>query len=204
MDYIIMDFNVLRKFIILTAVAILMPLCAVAQRLALKTNVIGDAALSPNVAVEVGLAPKWTLDVSGQFNAWTVGKEHKWKHWVVQPEARYWLCERFVGHFFGVHALGGQYNVGRIGIKSLDFLGTDFSQLADRRYQGWGAGAGVAYGYVWPVNKHWNLEAEFGFGWVYTRSDIYPCAECGTKIREGKVHNYVGPTKVAFNVVYVF
>lgn len=134
MDYIIMDFNVLRKFIILTAVAILMPLCAVAQRLALKTNVIGDAALSPNVAVEVGLAPKWTLDVSGQFNAWTVGKEHKWKHWVVQPEARYWLCERFVGHFFGVHALGGQYNVGRIGIKSLDFLGTDFSQLADRRY----------------------------------------------------------------------
>lgn len=100
MDYIIMDFNVLRKFIILTAVAILMPLCAVAQRLALKTNVIGDAALSPNVAVEVGLAPKWTLDVSGQFNAWTVGNEHKWKHWVVQPEARYWLCERFVGHFF--------------------------------------------------------------------------------------------------------
>ncbi len=94
-----MDNTVLRKFIILTAVVLLMPVAAMSQRWALKTNIIGDAALSPNVAVEVGLAPKWTFDLSGQFNAWTIGDGHKWKHWVVQPEARYWLCERFSGHF---------------------------------------------------------------------------------------------------------
>lgn len=177
---------------------------AMAQDVAIKTNLIGDALLNPNLAVEVGVAPKWTVELSGQWNAWTIGNDHRWKHWVVQPEARYWFCERFSGHFVAIHALGGQYNVGNIGIKKLTFLGTDFSKLCDRRYQGWGVGAGVAYGYSWPVAKHWNVEAEIGVGWVYTRSDVYPCAECGDKIQSGKVHNYVGPTKLAVNIEYLF
>ena len=90
---------------------------AMAQDVAIKTNLIGDALLNPNLAVEVGVAPKWTVELSGQWNAWTVGNDHRWKHWVVQPEARYWFCERFSGHFVAIHALGGQYNVGNIGIK---------------------------------------------------------------------------------------
>lgn len=175
-----------------------------AQTFAVKTNVIGDALLNPNIAIEAGIAPKWTIDLSGQWNAWTIGNGHKWKHWVIQPEARYWLCERYLGHFVGLHLLGGQYNVGHIGIKKLNFLGTDFSKLRNQRYQGWGAGAGIAYGYAWPIAKHFGIEAEIGFGWVYTRSDVYPCAECGNKIQSPKVHNYVGPTKAAVNIEYLF
>lgn len=33
------------------------------------------------------------------------------KHWLVQPEARYWFCEAFNGHFLALHALAGQFNV---------------------------------------------------------------------------------------------
>lgn len=174
-----------------------------AQKVAIKTNTLSDVTLSPNVGIEVGLAPKWTLDVSGEFNAWTVGDGHKWRHWFVQPEARYWFCERFAGHFLGVHAIGKQFNIGNLNTNFM-FLGTDFSQLRHKRYQGWGAGAGVAYGYAWPVGKHWNVEAEFGFGWIWTQFDSYPCAECGTRIDHNKTHNYIGPTKVAVNLVYVF
>lgn len=74
-----------------------MSLCASAQ-VALKTNVLYDAALSPNIGVEVGLSKKFSLEVSGQGNFWTVN-DHKWKHWLVQPEARYWFCQPFGGHF---------------------------------------------------------------------------------------------------------
>ena len=80
----------------------------------------------------------------------------------------------------------------------------DFRKLLDNRYQGWGAGAGIAYGYAWPVHRHWNIEAEIGFGWIYTRFDSYPCAECGRKIDSDRPHNYVGPTKAALNIVYLF
>ena len=86
---------------------------AFAQRAALKTNIVSDALLSPNLAIEVGLAPKWTLNLAGQLNLWTTGG-HKWRHWLVQPEARYWFCRRFQGHFLGLHAIGGEFNFGNI------------------------------------------------------------------------------------------
>lgn len=167
-----------------------------------KTNLIGDALLSPNIAFEFGLAPKWSLDLSGELNLWDVNG-HKWKHWVVQPEARYWLCSRFAGHFFGLHALGGQYNFGHIK-NGIHFLGSNFSNLTDHRYQGWGVGAGVAYGYAWILNKHWNFEAEIGIGWIYTKFDTYECADCGKKVASDQHHNYFGPTKAALSVVYLF
>ena len=174
-----------------------------AQDAAIKTNLLYDATLSPNFGAEVGLAPRWTLDLSGNFNLWTVGNGHKWRHWLVQPEARYWFCQRFAGHFLGFHALGGQYNAGKLDLP-FSFLGTNFRNLKDRRYEGWGVGAGVAYGYAWPVSKHWNIEAEFGFGWIWTKFDSYPCADCGNRLDHGKTHNYIGPTKVAVNLVYLF
>lgn len=190
--------------IILSSLAALsVPTLTSAQEAGLKTNLIGDALLNPNLALEIGLAPRWTLDVSGQMNLWTVGNGHKWRHWVVQPEARYWFCQSFAGHFLGFHALGGQYNVGNLDM-NFKFLGTDFSKLKDRRYEGWGIGAGVAYGYAWPLSRHWNLEAEVGFGWIWTKSNVFPCGECGSEIQHGKVHNYVGPTKLALNIEYVF
>lgn len=171
-----------------------------AQDVALKTNLVSDALLNPNLGIEIGLAPKWSLDVSGQLNLWRI-KDHKWRHWLAQPEARYWFCRRFIGHFVGLHAIGGEYNFGNLDIP-FKFLGSDFRKLKHNRYQGWGAGAGIAYGYAWAVHPRWNIEAEIGIGWIYTRFSSYPCAECGTKIDDNRPHNYFGPTKAAVNIVY--
>lgn len=184
--------------------AALVSLDASGQKAAVKTNLLYDiAAYTANLGVEIGLAPRWTLDVSANYNGWTLSDNRRWKHWVVQPEARYWLCDRFAGHFFGLHAHGGQFNIG--GLKNgISFLGSDFSKLENRRYQGWLAGAGIAYGYSWILGKHWNLEAEIGLGYIYTHFDTYPCADCGRKIAEDGSHHYVGPTKAAINLVYMF
>lgn len=173
------------------------------QKYAIKSNLLYDATLSPNLGAEFTVAPKWSVDVSGNLNAWDVSG-HKWKHWLLQPEARYWLCDAMAGHFIAAHLLGGQYNIGNIDLGGFNFLGTNLSHLKDRRYQGWFVGAGVAYGYSWILDRHWNLEAEVGIGWAYTRFDAYPCSECGTKLTNDRVHNYFGPTKLALNIVYTF
>lgn len=172
------------------------------QKAGIKTNILADGFLSPNLGVEIGMSPKWTFDLTGEVNFWTVN-EHKWKHWLVQPEFRYWFCERFAGHFIGFHALAGEYNFGNIH-NDVKFLNNDFRILSHHRVQGWGAGAGFAYGYSWILADHWNLEAEIGVGWVYTRYDVYPCAECGTKLESNRVHNYVGPTKLSVALEYLF
>lgn len=188
---------------LLIALASSLAFTATAQTAAIKTNVLDDAFANINLGAEFGLAPKWTLDVSGSFNAWNFSDNKMWKHWYLQPEARYWLCDRFDGHFFGVHAFAGQYNVG--GIKHLtNFLGTDFGALKDYRFQGWFAGAGIAYGYAWALSRHINLEAEIGFGWAYTRYDKFERVGCGQRVDHRHPHNYVGPTKAALNFVYIF
>lgn len=172
-----------------------------AQHVGIKTNLISDAIASPNLGVEVGLAPKWSLDLSGQLNLWTI-HDHKWKHWMAQPEARYWFCETFMQSFIGIHAVGGQFNVGNIN-NNINFLGSNFSRLKDYRYEGWAAGGGIAYGYAWAFAKHFNLEFEIGVGYVYVKYKRFECDQCSTPKGRGH-HNYFGPTKAAINFEYIF
>lgn len=197
--------NSFKKYMRLQAALVALVLCAgmaYGQKVGIKSNLLYDAALTPSLGVEVGVAPKWTIDLSAQLNDWAVDGR-RWKQWFVQPEARYWFCRRFSGHFVGAHLIGGQYNFGQLNLP-FKFLGTDFHELKDHRWQGWAAGAGVAYGYSWILDKHWNFEAEIGLGWLYTRYDTYRCADCGRKVKSDTPHNYVGPTKAALNIVYLF
>lgn len=191
----------IKKVLCLLIFALSTCVVAKGQDVAVKTNVLYDATATVNAGLEFGLAPRWTLDLSGNYNGWQVNG-HKWKHWLAQPEARYWFCDRFSRHFLGFHALGGQFNVGQIK-NNVKILGTDFSPLTDHRYQGWAVGAGVAYGYAFILGRHWNLELEVGFGYAYLQYDKFECAECGRKVGDGNRH-YVGPTKAAVNLVYVF
>ena len=192
----------IRKTLCLLIFALCAVLPAKSQKVAVKSNLLNDAMLNVNAGVEFGLARRWTFDLTGDYNAWTVN-ERKWKHWLLQPEFRYWFCDRFSGHFLGFHALGGRYNFGNLR-NNISMFGSDLSQLTHNRYQGWAVGGGIAYGYAWILGKHWNLEAEIGFGYLYTRFDSFECQECGRQIDNNKPHNYIGPTKAAINLVYLF
>lgn len=192
----------IRKLILLSCLVFAFSFGTKAQNVGIKTNLISDAVTSPNLGFEFRMAPKWTMDISGQLNAWNI-HQRRWRHWMVMPEARLWFCEAFQESFLGFHLLGGQYNVGNINPLIGSFLGSDFSQLKDHRFQGWGIGAGVAYGYDWILSKHWNLEFEIGVGFIYTWFDKYPCAVCGTKEDSGK-HVYYGPTKLSLAIEYLF
>lgn len=90
----------MKKRIFIALVALDSLICpALAQKTAVKTNLLYDATTTMNLGVEFGLSPKWTLDVSGNYNPWTFSKNKKWKHWLVQPEARYWFCNKMMGSF---------------------------------------------------------------------------------------------------------
>lgn len=190
------------KALLLCGIALL-AVNAKAQDVAIKTNLLYDATTTANAGIEVAIAPKWTFDLSANLNAWRYSEGRQWRHWLAQPEARYWLCNTFAGHFFAAHLIGGQYNFGHLDLP-FSFLGSDFRNLKDKRYQGWFAGAGIAYGYSWILNRHWNIEAEIGIGWAYTRYDTFNCAGCHKKIESDRSHNYFGPTKAAVNLVYTF
>lgn len=159
---------------------------------AVKTNLLYAATTTPNLGVEIGLSEKYTLDISAGYNPWTFSNHKKLKHILVQPELRYWTCERFNGHFFGLHAHYAHFNV--CDVKPLTKKGY--------RYQGDLYGGGLSYGYHWILGNHWSLEATIGVGYAYIDYKKYECRDCGDKIKDSH-KNYFGPTKVGLNLIYV-
>lgn len=184
------------NLIVLSFLFVMMTGVCKAQQVAVKTNLLYLATATPNLAVEFATGAKHTLSIGGGWQPWELSDSKKLKHWLVQPEFRYWPCETFNGHFFGIHALGGQFNA--YGIR-LPF--GIFSSLEDNRYQGWAAGGGLTYGYQWILSRRWNLELSAGVGYVYIDYKKYKCWQCGRPIEKSH-HNYFGPTKVNITLVY--
>lgn len=163
-----------------------------AQEVAAKTNLLYDITTTFNLGLEVGLGPRMTLDISGNYNPWRF-HDYRLKHGLIQPELRYWTCEKFNGHFFGLHGFYGSYNVGGLPFNS---------NIRHNRYQGYLYGGGLSYGYQWILSDHWNLEASIGLGYAYIRYKKYPCEDCGEMIKKDH-RNYIGPTKAAISLIYI-
>ncbi|MGL5689448.1 MAG: DUF3575 domain-containing protein [Bacteroidales bacterium] len=173
-----------------------------AQKIAVKTNLLyGGITLTPNLGAEISIAPRWTLDLTGGYNPWnlhgSISNNKKLVHWLVEPEARYWLCQKFSGHFFGTHLLFSQYNISQ---HRLPWLLGKGSQ--NYRYEGNAAGGGLTYGYQFILGNHWNLEASIGIGYARLWYDKFNCLKCGEKL-ESSHRNYFGPTKAAISIVYL-
>jgi len=174
------------------------------NKVGVKTNLVSDALLSPNLGVDFVIAKHWSLDLQASFSAWDSWGGASLRHVLFQPEVRYWLCDHLARHFFALHLLGGKCDVG--GFDYLDFTmpkDVNLSNFATRRYDGWGLGAGLSWGYDFVLGTHWNLEVEVGAGYVYLNYDITEISSgdsMGTDVRK----NYFGPTKAALNLIYVF
>ncbi|MGI6074559.1 MAG: DUF3575 domain-containing protein [Fermentimonas sp.] len=169
-----------------------------AQKVGAKTNFAWwGIAGSPNLQLELKTGAKSTLELGAGFNPFTFSDNKKAKHWLAQPEIRYWFCEPFNGSFFGFHLLGGQMNVG-----GWDINVGRLSKFKDHRYQGWFYGAGVSYGYQWILSPRWNFELNLGGGYARLEYDKFPCAKCGVKEDSGN-YNYFGVTKAAISLVYM-
>lgn len=166
-------------------------------KVALKTNLLYDATTTFNLGVEFKLSSKYTLDLSANYNPWTFSDKKKFKHVLVQPEIRYWLCEPFYGHFFGLHGIYTHYNIANLKIP----FGL-YNDMENHRYQGDGYGVGVSYGYHWLLSSRWSLEASVGVGYIYFDRKKYLGHKCGKFINE-RGSNYFGPTKLGLSVIYI-
>ena len=170
--------------------------------IALRTNLVYWAAIvpqvTPNAGIEFGLSKKMTLNLIGAYNPWNLkGSEtdnKKLVHFIIEPEVRYWFCERFNGSAVGVHAIYSKYNVGEYDIPLL------FEKAY--RYEGTAYGAGVSYNYHLMLAKHFGIEFSFGLGFALMQYDKYDCPKCSKFLGQYK-KSYMGPTKIGINLIYV-
>ena len=179
-----------------------------AQKVAVKSNILYWATTTPNLGVEVALADRWTLEVEGGYNPWTLNsaKNLKAKHWLVSPEVRYWFCESFHGHFIGLNANYAQFNISGMPVSKcfLEFRSSAAQEGDSKkaRLNGWTVGAGVTYGYQFILSRRWNLELTAGVGIWYTEYDRFESRKCGMFEQAVRKHAF-GPTSLGISFIYL-
>lgn len=166
------------------------------EEITAKTNMLYDLTTSVSLGAEVQFAPFWSAEVTGSYNGWDIGLG-KWRHWIVQPELRYWIWDDMEGAFFAANYLVGQINVGCF---TRNLFGR---QLMDSRFQGWVQAAGIGAGYAWRVSDYWKLETELTLGVAHLHLDRFSAAS-GHITRRNKSVTTFAPTKIAFTLAYIF
>ncbi len=165
--------------------------------LGVKTNLLMDLTASISLGVEIKTGRKTTFDFPVSYNPWSFkDNDMKWKHFLVQPEMRYWFRQAFNGPFVGIHAHYAYYNIG--GLPNPPFS----EYMNTHRFQGWLAGAGVSFGYQWILSPRLSLEATLGVGHAYMDYDIYDCLQCPT-VQSSEIKEYYGPTKAGISLIYI-
>jgi opacity protein-like surface antigen len=160
--------------------------------LTINSNLLYDATTSMNLGLEFKLNERLTLKLPVTYNPWTFKENKKFKFIWTQPELRWWLCEAFSGHFFGLHGHYAQFNVGSVG--------TDY--MKKHRYEGDLYGGGISYGYQFYLAPRWSLEASIGVGYAHMEYDVYKCETCGEFIKSEK-KDYFGPTQAGISLIYI-
>ena len=182
------------SFVIITVLCAA-PTILSGQTFAAKGNIPYLATATPNAGLELGVSPKVTAELTYGLNPFSFGNDKQWKHWLAEVEVRYWLCERFYGHFLGLHAGASEYNISGIKLPISNFS-------RNSRYEGWAVLGGVSYGYSLVLGGRWNMEMTLGLGIVSTKYNRYECFHCGNFTgSENKV--FLAPTKLGLSVVYM-
>jgi len=163
-----------------------------AQSWAVRGNLLEYGQGSAGAGIEARLGSYASISMDAYYNPWEFSKKAKVKHFMVQPEIKWWTSIPFAGSFLGLYAQLVEFNVGGIGLVGLN----------EGRVEGYMYGGGISYGYQWVLGNRLNIEANVGIGYSKIMYSKYRCERCGDYIGEGDF-NFIGPAKLGVTIVYL-
>jgi hypothetical protein len=238
----------MKRWILLIGVLSLCGATGFSQKLVIKNNLLYDLSGTPNIGIEYALAKRWSVSLMAGYNpisfAQSAGLEGQLtspkptevgdgkpkayrtslQHWVIQPEVKWWVCEKFYGHYLGLHGVYGSYDVG--GVHYLpESIGDGFTitegpnkgklqkdGLRNMRFQGTMLGGGISYGYHYIISNRFSLDFSLGLGYVSLNYDKYAAIDGVEKnvingidanlVKKTQM-DYFGPTKIGITAVYI-
>ncbi len=156
----------------------------------IKTNLLYDIALTPNLKIEVPIGNRWSVGVQAMCGWWSKSdNSFVWQIQAADLEARYWFGDRtdkrvLSGWFAGAFASGGFY----------DFQFKDTHGLQGEFY----VLTGVSGGYSMPIGRSMNLEFSAGVGYIVNNYQRYVVYEEEYLVADGPTMRYQSlfPAKV--------
>lgn len=161
--------------------------------LVLKTNMLYDLAVVPNIGLELALGKNWSVEADWMYAWWSRDISHRyWRVYGGEVGVRRWFGRQ------GRRVLTG-HHVGLYG----QMLTYDF-ELGGKGFQGgrWTWGGGVSYGYSLPVGRHLNIDFTIGFGYAGGEYKKYhPDNGCYVWDSTHRL-NWFGPTRAEVSLVW--
>ena len=163
---------------------------------AVKTNLLFDAALMPNIELEVPIGKRWSLNGEYMFPWWLINDDRYCLQILMGGlEVRYRPGKRsgrdvLTGHFIGLYAGGGKYDL----------------QWDKNGYQGeFFIAAGVSYGYAHSIARNLRLEYNIGIGMLRTDYRHYHSRDNHRTLlwQENGEYTWLGPTKLKISLVWL-
>lgn len=180
-----------------------------AQKWAVKTNLLYWATGTLNAGGELTVGKHSTFNLTCNFNPWTYGTDAKIQHWFFRPEYRYWVTEAHTRLFFGLHVMGGGFEIGGFRVPLIGDRIEQLKNLQDAYRKGTFVAAGVGLGYAFYLSPHLNLEVSGGVGLARIKHHAEPNTKSpnwtGTPWRGAdRVHYLPVPTELSVSLVYLF
>ena len=173
---------------------------------ALKTNMLYDAALIPNLGIEVYMGKRWTIALDWFYTWFSSNNRHRyWQAYGGYLGVRKYLgrnnncqlstvnCQFPVGHHLGAYVLGLTYDV----------------EWGGKGYQAskFGFGGGLEYGYSKMIGRRWCIDFSVGVGFQDGEYKEYEPANDGTGHYlwlATKKRHWWGPTKAEISLKWLF
>ena len=170
---------------------------------AIKTNMLYDALLVPNVGVEFSLGKRWSVAADWMYGWWSRNKSH-----------RYWRIYGgglTVRKYFGAKAAEKPLQGHHIGINA-QMLTYDI-EFGGKGYMGGKPGGtlwdrmnytiGAEYGYSMPVVRRLNIDFSLAAGYMGGRYYEYTPLDGHYVWQATKNRKWIGPTKVEVSLVWL-
>lgn len=154
--------------------------------LALRTNLLRWATLTPDLGIEWRISRHAGILVNGSWTSWTWNSnDRRYALWEVAPEVRWYLGKEKRGY------IGAMYKIGEFNYK-----------LSATGRQGDLMGGGITGGYQLKLNNTLSLDFNLGLGYIHADYEKYTVID-GVRVRDGKeTKNWWGPVSAGVTLTW--
>ena len=162
--------------------------------MALKTNLLYDAALVPNIGAEFYVGRGWSVGGSWMYAWWSSDRRHRyWRIYGGELNLRRYFGHRvaekpFAGHHLGLY--------GQMLTYDFETGGTGYQSKLSY-------GGGIEYGYSLPVGRRLNLDFSVGIGYLGGEYKKYDPEDGCYVWKETRQRHWFGPTKAEVSLVWL-
>ena len=179
------------------------------ETLALKTNILYDIAMMPNIGLEASPGKGWSFIGNYMYGWWSDRHKFYWRAFAADVGVRKYFGKKRELRDGRTNGLTGHHVGLYVGFTTYDFELGGRGYISDYRKDDWSRYAGFDYGYSLPLAKSLNLDFTVGIGYVGGRYREYLPAQVGSsdewhyEWQATKDLRYFGPTRLEVSLVWV-